>query len=117
MANQASEPVPVSLGSEIDVSQTSNPLPSTDATPIPAILDALPSTSIRPVRSTQGKTARDEHIDNTVAVPEVVINAPSDSTIHVKCSVRVKKGTEKVGEKEEIEFPHKVHMFLSSLSL
>ena len=107
LTNQASEPVPVALGAEIDVSQTSNPLPSASAT----------STPVRPIRSTRGKAARDDVFDTTVAVPEVVINAPSDSTIRVKCSVRVKKASEKMGEKEEIEFPHKVHMFLLSLFL
>ena len=117
LANQASEPVPVALGAEINVSQTSNPLPSADATSTPAILDVSPSTSVRPIRSTRGKAARDDHFDTTVAVPEVVINAPSDSTIRVKCSVRVKKASEKIGEKEEIEFPHKVRMFLLSLFL
>ena len=111
LANQDSELVPVSLGSEIDVSKSSNPLPLTAAIPIPTILNALPSISTHSVRSTRGKTARDEHVGNTVAVPEVLINASFDSTIRVKRSVRVKKASAKVGEEEETEFLHKVCVF------
>jgi hypothetical protein len=111
LANQDSEMVPISLGSETDVSKNSIPLPLTAANPIPTVLDALPSTSTRSVRSTRGKTARDEPVGNTVAVPEVLINAPSDSTIRVKRSVRVKKASAKVGGEEETEFLHKVNVF------
>ena len=111
LANQDSELVPVSLGSEFDVSKSSNPLPLTAAIPIPTILDALPLTSACSVLSTRGNTARDEHVGNTVAVPEVLINASSDSTIRVKHSVRVKKALAKVGEEEETEFLHKVCVF------
>ena len=108
---QDSELVPAFLGSEIDISKGSNPLPPIAATPIPTIPNTLPSTSTRSVRSTRGKTAGNEHVSNTVAIPEVLINASSDSTIHVKRSVRVKKASEKVVEKEETEFPHKVCVF------
>jgi hypothetical protein len=107
LANQVSEPVPVALGAEIDVPQHSNPLPSADE----------PSIPVRPIRSLRGKVAKDDHFDTTVTVPEVVLNASSDSTIRVKRSVRVKKVSEKIAGKEEIEFSHKVRIFLSSLFL
>jgi hypothetical protein len=107
LANQASEPIPVALGAEIGVSPHSNPLSSADDSSIP----------VRPIRSLRGKVARDDHFDSTIAVPDVVLNASSDSTIRVKRSIRVKKASEKMGGKEEFEFPHKVRVFLSSLFL
>jgi hypothetical protein len=105
LATQASEPIPAALGAEIGASQHSNPLPSVDESSIP----------VRPIRSLRGKVARDDHFDSTVAVPEVILNASSDSTIRVKRSIRVKKASEKMGGNEEFEFPHKVRALLSSL--
>ena len=111
MAVQNSEVVPVSLDSEVDVSKGSNPLPPISATPVPTIPDSLPSTSTCSVRSTRGKTARNKRVGNMVDIPEVLINPPSDMTIRVKRSVRVKKASEKVEENKEVEFPHKVCSF------
>lgn len=107
LANQVSEPIPVALGAEIGVSPLSNPLSSANESSIP----------VRPIRSLRGKVASDDHFDTTIAVPDVVLNSSSDSTIRVKRSIRVKKASEKMGGKEESEFPHKVCVFLSSLLL
>ena len=105
---QDSELVSSSLSSEASISKDSNPV---STTPIPTISGSLASISTRSTRSTRGKALKDDHVGNMVEIPEVLINPTSDSTIRVKWPVQVKKASEKVEGKEEVEFPHKVRVF------
>jgi hypothetical protein len=76
----------------------------------PSLPDPLPPVSMRPIRATRNKTGKDDRIGNTVDVPDVLINPPSDATIRVKRPIRVKKASEKIEGPNEAEFPHKVRM-------